>query len=131
MDTYRFVLLVSGGRDFRDADLLTQHLDNLVADQDKKQILIVSGGCRGADLLAVKYAKARGINYIIVQAQWRNHGSAAGPRRNQRMIDQYRPHAAICFPSPASVGTWDCYRRLETYRDAAGSRLRELVIVKC
>ena len=43
-------------------------------------------------------------------ADWSTHGRAAGPIRNQQMVDR---GADIClaFPTSSSIGTWDCVRR--------------------
>lgn len=55
---------------------------------DKPQdITIISGGAKGADSLAIEWAKARGVTYEVHPAQWDVHGKAAGPIRNQEMID--------------------------------------------
>lgn len=51
-------------------------------------------------------------------ADWRREGLAAGPNRNQRMVDtmdQSVPCLCMAWPHPdpreRSAGTWDCVRR--------------------
>jgi predicted Rossmann fold nucleotide-binding protein DprA/Smf involved in DNA uptake len=49
-----FKVIVAGGRDFTNYDLLKSTLDKLFSQ--KTDIEIVSGMARGADTLAVQYA---------------------------------------------------------------------------
>jgi hypothetical protein len=58
------MLAVIGGRDFKDYDLMCQALDRL---EFKK---VVSGGARGADLLAEKYCAEHKIDNIIYRPNW-------------------------------------------------------------
>lgn len=78
----RKVVLVCGGRDFRDAKLVAR----VLAAAEPKHI--VHGACRGADALAGRWAKAQGgaVRVTAVAANWGRHGKAAGPRRNAEML---------------------------------------------
>jgi hypothetical protein len=71
-------------------------------------------GHRGADRLIREEAHALGWPVITVEAQWRKFGAAAGPIRNQVMVDMV-PRADVCvaFPLADSVGTRDCMARAE------------------
>ena len=62
---------------------------------------------RGADVMAADWAISRGIPVIGFRAQWDLYRKAAGPIRNQQMIDVGRPDAAIAFHDriAASRGT--------------------------
>lgn len=44
-------------------------------------------------------------------AQWSLHGRSAGPRRNQRMLDEGRPDLVLAFPG--ARGTADLVRRAQ------------------
>jgi len=66
---------------------------------------IVSGGAIGADTLASRYAKDNGIEFLVFPAQWYRFGKAAGPIRNQLIVDA-AAHM-IAFLSPKSTGTKD------------------------
>jgi hypothetical protein len=46
---------------------------------------------------------------IVYMAQWDQFGMAAGPIRNQVMIDD--ADALVAFPCPQSKGTWDAIRK--------------------
>lgn len=85
-------LLVCGGRDFKDKNLLTTFLDTLQIE------CVVHGGAAGADSLAGEYALRRGIPEIIVPAQWKFHGKGAGPIRNSWMLKFTKVDTVVAFP---------------------------------
>lgn len=78
-------LAVIGSRDFNDYVVLSCYLDTFrkeCGDID----LIVSGGARGADTLAERYAKEHGIETLIFPAEWKKYGKRAGYIRNEDII---------------------------------------------
>lgn len=89
-------VLVCGGRDFEDRDLLFATLDRVLAKYGDA-LVILHGGQRGADLLAERWAKMREVEYIGVPARWTRLGKAAGAERNKRMRDRWKPDACIAF----------------------------------
>lgn len=114
------VVVVTGGRDFRDRAVLYAALDALHA-LDPFSLLIEGGQRRreknddgelttigGADWLAKCWAGERRVPVRTVNADWLHHGTRAGPLRNQQMID-LRPDLVVAFPGGA--GTADCVRR--------------------
>lgn len=100
-------VLVCGGRDFNDCGLVWATLDQL-ARTDSVDCLI-EGDARGADRIAGHWAKRRHIDLRLFPANWRKHGKAAGPIRNQRMIDEGKPDFVIAFPG--GKGTADMVAR--------------------
>ncbi|MDN7703296.1 DUF2493 domain-containing protein [Burkholderia sp. AU44665] len=88
-------VIVCGGRDYEDADRLFSVLD----EQHQKEpiSLLIHGGAVGADMLAMKWAKWRKVDYLTVNADWSAHGRAAGPIRNAKMLS-YKPDLVITFP---------------------------------
>lgn len=80
-----FKVIVAGGREFNDMELLTQELDRLLAN--KLQVEIVSGGAKGADSLGEAYARLRGYPVKQFPADWDNLGKTAGPVRNGQMAE--------------------------------------------
>ena len=89
-------LLVCGGRDFADKEFVFATLDRTFA---KRPItVLIHGAARGADSLAGAWAEERGIEVEAYPANWDRDGRAAGPIRNQRMLDEGRPEAIIAFP---------------------------------
>lgn len=101
-------ILVCGGRHFSNYSILSSVLDEYLAKCDyREEIEIVSGGCKGADTLAEKYANENSIASKIFLANWVKYGRAAGPIRNKEMIDYIKNYNAIviAFISKDSVGT--------------------------
>ena len=93
------VLGVSGYREFTDYELFKSHIDKI-----KNIDTIISGGCRGTDKLAEKYAVDNNINLVVLEADW-SLGRSAGPLRNTKIVDQ--SDIVIAFLHPNSKGTKD------------------------
>jgi len=74
--------------------------------------VIVSGGAKGADTLAIQWANLNGLELKVFMADWKRHGTGAGPVRNQRMIDEARPDITIAFAG--GRGTLDMINRSYT-----------------
>lgn len=79
-------LMVCGGRDFNDKELLFKTLDDLVAKKGWKDIIILEGEAKGADTLAKDYVAKRNLLFKPYPADWKNWGKAAGPIRNKAMV---------------------------------------------
>lgn len=86
-------MLVCGGRDFDDRWLMEATLANFGSD-----VILAHGGARGADRMAGDYAKSRGWDVAVFQADWTKHGKAAGPIRNRHMLHAFRPDIVVAFP---------------------------------
>ena len=81
---------MAGGRDFNDYTLLSENLRSLQTYELSgfgEGLRIVSGMARGADSLAVTYAKEHEIELIKMPADWDRFGKSAGYRRNKEMAD--------------------------------------------
>lgn len=102
-------VLVCGGRNFRDRNILFAELDRLHADWGPFKS-VIQGGADGADRLAKTWAEERGIECVTFPADWKKHGKRAGPLRNQQMIDEGKPDFAVSFPGGA--GTHDMMTRI-------------------
>lgn len=76
---------------------------------EKQPITVISGGARGADFLARCYAKYCGWEYQEFLADWKKYKAAAGPIRNQWMLDEGKPDLVIAFPG--GKGTADMVSR--------------------
>ena len=100
-------VIVCGGRHYKDAMALNAALDRFHAQHAIS--CVIQGGASGADRLAYMWAAMRGIIVHNVPADWKKHGKAAGPIRNQQMIDLFWPAALIAFPG--GRGTADMIQR--------------------
>lgn len=76
-------IAVIGSRSFNDFVILKQILDEFL-----ELSLIVSGGAKGADQLAVQYAFTRSIPTRIFNPNWSVHKRGAGHRRNELIIKE-------------------------------------------
>ena len=91
-------ILVFGGRDYWDRHRLVIALDGLLAEHGD-DLIIMHGGCRtGADKMADDWALDREVDCLRVAAKWTKFGKPAGPIRNRRMGEKYKPDWAIEFP---------------------------------
>lgn len=100
-------VLVCGGRDFNDAMTLGSWLGGI--HKRGGISLLIHGGARGADFMAGEFAKWAGIPVRVYSADWDKHGRAAGPIRNQQMLDDGKPDLVVAFEG--GRGTADMVRR--------------------
>lgn len=88
MNTAPYRVLVTGSRDWGDADII--HAALATALYQNVPAVIVHGACpTGADALASRWVRLRrgiGLSEELHPAQWKWHGRAAGPRRNAHMV---------------------------------------------
>ena len=96
-----FKVIVAGGRDFADYDLLKSKLDNLLVNRNPVEI--VSGTARGADKLGEFYAKRSQLALALFPADWDLYGKSAGFKRNAQMADY--ADALVAFWDGKSRGT--------------------------
>lgn len=81
-------LIIAGGRDYDNYNELERVTDYMLSNLiTTHKIVIVSGGARGADSLAVQYAQIRGYELITMPADWTLHGKSAGYIRNAQMAE--------------------------------------------
>lgn len=103
-----FYCIVAGSRSFGDYPKLCERLDYFL--QHKQDVVIVSGGARGADSLAEEYAQSRGFRSVVIKANWNKYGKSAGFRRNRQMFEFIKnepEHGCVCFWDGLSRGTAD------------------------
>ena len=112
-------VLVCGGRDFNDGDFIWNTLTELDGREGPFRV-IIHGAATGADNEGMIWAQGCGRLHAPFVPDWATHGKAAGPIRNQRMIDEGKPDLVIAFPG--GKGTADMVRRAR----AAGVEVREI-----
>jgi predicted Rossmann-fold nucleotide-binding protein len=94
------VIAAGGGRDLAwshqrvAAELLARSGGRLVH-------LVLHGGARGADAAIARAAHQLGWSSLVMPAEWRRHGRAAGPIRNRELLEQAIARAAA-HTSPGS-----------------------------
>jgi hypothetical protein len=112
-------LLVCGGRDFTDQALFDAWLNTWLDVIGADAILVIHGGSPGADEMAGAWAQAHGATCEVFPADWDAHGKAAGPIRNQQMLER-KPDIVLAFPG--GKGTADMVARAR----AAGVMVAEM-----
>lgn len=95
-------VLVCGGRNFKDKGRVWLALDGIQPDS------VCQGGATGADQLAKEWCLARRVKCHTFMPDWKMDGRAAGPLRNQKMLDSFKPDVVLAFPG--GKGT-DCMKR--------------------
>ena len=94
-------VIVCGGRDRKpsgaDAVWLSEQLARLGA------AAVVRGGAKGYDRWAGECARRVGLRVTVVEADWAEHGRAAGPIRNANMAARRDVIAVIAFPGNAGT----------------------------
>jgi YspA, cpYpsA-related SLOG family len=105
-------VLVCGGRDYFDRDHIHNTLCNLNATRGPITC-VIHGAATGADdecmIWAQMMASVQKIVHAPFPADWHAYGRSAGPRRNQRMIDEGKPDLVVAFPG--GRGTADMVKR--------------------
>jgi hypothetical protein len=76
---------------------------------------IIEGGATGADTIAKSIAEFYGFKVNEYRANWNKYGRAAGPIRNQEMLDKEEPGIVVAFMkysnAESSRGTKDMIKR--------------------
>ncbi len=120
-----FFCLVVGSRTFDDYEFMKAKLDHIL--KNHSNIVIVSGGAKGADSLAEKYAKEKGYPIKVFPANWDKYGKSAGYKRNEQMhqyINKAEKRGVVAFWQNESKGTAHNFKLAEKYKNP-------IRIIKC
>ena len=107
-------VICSGSRDWTDRAAVVRELACLI-EEFGPDVTVVHGDCRGADRIAAAEARTLGLAVEAFPADWVKYGRAAGPIRNQQMLNS-GVDLVICFHSDlfqGSRGTLDMYTRAQ------------------
>jgi hypothetical protein len=116
-------VLVCGSRTWDDPAVVHEVLFGLTATiGDDPEFVVIEGECPygGADLHAAEWAQMFDYDLERYPADWDRHGKAAGPIRNQQMLDEGKPDVVWAFKDDfpdsdrlphARGGTEDMVRR--------------------
>jgi hypothetical protein len=100
-------LLVCGGRDFADRQLVELALTSAMIHGGCEQIICGYDPSdvryQGADQLAYEWAQEQDFPCRVFPADWNRYGRSAGPRRNSEMAKD-GPDECVAFPR--ADGKW-------------------------
>lgn len=99
-------VIICGGRDYRNSAAVRDQLTKL--SESKPDLTIIHGAAPGADSLAGTIARELGLTVEAHPANWKKHGRAAGPIRNQEMLDS---GVDLVVAFPGGHGTQDMISR--------------------
>lgn len=105
-------LIIAGTRTFNDYELLRDTVKSFIGDCT--DVEIVSGTAEGADKLGERFAEEFGYPVKRFPADWKLHGKAAGPIRNEQMA-KYATDC-ICFWDGKSKGTRSMINMASAYK---------------
>lgn len=77
-------LAIVGSRSFDNYQYLKETVDWFLIDKEATKI--ISGGAKGADSLAKRYAIENGIPLVEFIPEWDKHGKSAGYLRNEKIV---------------------------------------------
>ena len=93
-----FNVIICGSRNYSNYEKLRDSCDYYLSGKIKsgEEVVIISGGARGADSLGERYAQERGLQCRVFPADWEKYGKRAGYLRNEKMAEI--ANACIAFP---------------------------------
>ena len=81
-------VIIAGSRDMADYEAAKKAIGEAFSEiGGGAQVRIVSGHCRGADILGERYAREHGLELAVFPAEWNRYGRRAGFIRNTRMAE--------------------------------------------
>lgn len=106
-------IVLCGSREWNNFYEIRAFLKSLLLEFKAPEIIVVHGGCRGADKIGGFIAKTLGMNVFEEKADWMKYGKNAGPIRNKLMLDKYDPDLVVAFHNDLehSKGTKDMVER--------------------
>jgi hypothetical protein len=107
-------LIIAGGREFTNYNMLKDRVDKIISNIEVD--LIISGGARGADTLAIEYAKERKLPWHVEEADWTKYGKSAGYIRNEVMAKMATHLVAFWSGVKERSGTYHMIQLAEKYK---------------
>jgi len=94
-------IAVVGTRSFKDYECFKEVMDEFLQNFDNVEF--ISGGAEGADSLALRYAKEKGLAIKIFFPDWKRYHRGAGKERNKQIWKE--ADMGIAFWNAKSRGT--------------------------
>lgn len=100
MSSARNLIIVCGSRVYDNYDKFCSSLERFLSKYDSADI--ISGGARGVDTMAIRYANLHNIPLHVFNANWNVYGKSAGYIRNAEMLEFARNNG-----NPIVLAFWD------------------------
>lgn len=102
-------LCIAGSRTIKSYLFVKRTIETLYSADEITEV--VSGGCRGVDLLGERWAEENGIPIRQFLPEWDKYGKSAGPRRNTLMAE-YADRAIVIIQDD-SKGSINMIQQME------------------
>lgn len=107
-------IAIVGSRTFNNYELLKKTIDEFINYNNFTITSIISGGCRGTDLLAERYSIEHHIDLKTLKPDWSKYGKNAGIIRNHDIIKTC--DVCLAFWLKGSKGTEHDIRLCSQYK---------------
>lgn len=97
-------IVVTGSREI--SEERKQLVYNSLNSQSPKPIEVCQGGALGTDKYALEWCKENNVKCVTFEADWKTYGRAAGPIRNRKMTEVFKPDYVLGFTG--GPGTANC-----------------------
>ncbi len=104
--------IIAGGRDYKFTEADVRFLISIANTITE----VVEGGAFGVDRCANYWATQMGIPVKTFLADWKYHGRAAGPIRNEQMAMYAAEEKGQCILFPGGTGTQSMYNMALKYK---------------
>ena len=104
-------IAIIGSRNFTDFELLSSTILSYISERKVNINAVVSGGAKGADTLAEKFALENHLEITVFKPDWKKFGKRAGFLRNTNIIEN--ADLVFAFWDGKSKGTKDSIEKAE------------------
>ena len=98
-------IIIAGSREYNNYEEAAKLIDKFIKDVNSSNVVIVSGGAKGADKIGEEYAARNGLDCVVYKANWGKYGKQAGIIRNGEMAKN--ADCLLAFWNGESRGTYN------------------------
>lgn len=98
-------IIIAGSREYNNYEEAAKLIDKFIKDVNSSNVVIVSGGAKGADKIGEEYAARNDLDCVVYKANWGKYGKQAGIIRNGEMAKN--ADCLLAFWDGESRGTYN------------------------